>query len=545
MVGCGSLLGGACGSSSKDPPAAEGCEPGSTFCSERQVWLCDDGTPSLIESCSDDEECREEGDEASCRSTCFPGQATCDGDVATICDADGAGPKPGGTDCTEDGRICEQGECVDADCTPGESLCRNGDVYTCGVSGKDIALIDICMGDEICDPVLARCGLPTCEAGERDCDGARVVECSATGTGWQDTGVDCASEGEVCFEGKCEEPSCTAGTKICMDDAVYACPDGLETVLEKECDTGYHCLETPATSSAICALNDCVPGQPVCHLNLLKTCTDQGTYPQEGTECGDDVCAGGECVPVICTPFEVVCRDGEIKMCDAYGAGYMLFEECGDGFTCALLADTPECIGQACTPGETGCVGNAIGECADDGVSLVSVTDDCAGGGNVCDASNACAASAVDVAGVGEGVDPFGAEQIVGNVLDVHSNRRITALEANLNLEEPRDLRWVVGAWNGSSFDVVASLITTNNPAVSGFFSSGALDYELEAGKRYLVGVGTVLSEAYIYRDEEPWDRELSFGSLIGGNSASYGSKIDESLYTYQLYALRLTTELP
>ncbi len=546
-AGCGFLL-ASCGSSAKQHTLAPGCEPGSTFCQERQVWRCAEpgNEATLVESCSAEEECSESNGKAECKATCFPGRPTCDGDMATLCAEDGSGPEPGGEECSADGKVCEQGACVTPDCTPGELICYADDLYVCDVTAEAVALIDDCVEGEICDAELGVCDPLICETGSRACEQTRVVECNEQGTAWDVTDIDCADQGELCSEGQCEEAQCPPGAYTCMDNTAYVCPDGLGWDTLQACGGNQHCVEGAGMTSAICFYNDCLPGAPVCHMNVLKTCSQQGTYPAEGTDCGDDVCSVDACYPVICEPGETTCTDGDVYTCVMPGIDYLLTEDCASGTTCGTLAEQTICVPHACTPAEADCVGNALGECADDGLSLSSVTEDCALSGNVCDSSGTCVASTVDALGDAEDASFINNGEIIANVIDVHSSRLVTALEANLNLAQPRDLRWVIGVWNGSQYDFLVNQITTSQEG-SGFFSSGALDIELEAGNRYVLGVGLVAADGveYVYYDMPPWEAEISFGKALGGNRGFYADGYLPDYVDDYLYRIRVTTTLP
>ncbi len=555
VVGSGLLLGSCGGTSNKQPGQAgstclddcpDSCEPGRKFCHERQVWACDktgeDAT--LVESCALEQECTETDGAAQCQGACPAATPTCDGDVATLCEGDGSGPEPGGEDCSEAGQVCEQGQCVDAACVPGEKQCRNDDVMACGATGKSLTLVDDCKVEEACDPELSLCRPRLCEGGALACDQSRVKECNAAGTGWIATEVDCASQNETCFEGACQEPTCTAAAQLCQDNAVHVCEaNGVSLTLVETCQTNYHCQES-GVGFAACYVNQCVAGQPVCDGNILKTCSDDGTFPAKGDDCGDEVCQGATCKPVVCDIDESLCKDGNVYGCPEPGVVTSLLRTCPVDTSCGSLEGGVECLARPCTANATACLGNAIGTCAANGQSLGGAAVlNCAGANKVCNAKFECAASAVDTLGLAEEVELVGGGEVAGNVLEVHSNRRLTKLEMNLLLEAPRDLRWVVYEWTGAAFTARVSDITANQNG-SGFFSSGVLDYELVAGKRYLLGVSLVVGEGYVYYDGLPWDRELSFANALNSNRYPHDATIGPN-YVGTLYRMRLTTELP
>ena len=171
------------------------------------------------------------------------------------------------------------------------------------------------------------------------------------------------------------------------------------------------------------------------------------------------------------------------------------------------------------------------------------MSEDCAAGNNVCDSAGTCAASAVDPVGTAEDVTAISSGVISGNAIEVHSNRLVTEIEANLLLDQPRDLRWVIWVWNGTEFEALATQLTTNQQG-SAYFSSGAMSTTLEAGKRYVLGVGLVAGEGYLYHDLAPWDAEPSFGAALGRVQTFYPGPGGDYVQDL-LYAIRVTTELP
>ena len=555
VVGLGLALG--CGDTSKPTGTGssvcpkddcpERCEPTRKFCHERQIWECNDqgDEATIVQSCSADEQCREQGDAAACESACFAGQAICEGDVATRCRADGSGPEPGGQDCGATEQVCEQGACVEASCVPGQRLCRDGDVVLCAASGNSVSLVNDCKKDDrICHPELLICALRVCEAGQLGCDQTRVRKCNDVGTRWNETDMDCATQNQVCAAGQCKDPTCVPGAVQCIDNSLYSCNlDGLTLTLSLACDSNQHCVEINS-SEAGCYTNDCLAGFDVCHGNTLKTCNADGTFPADGTDCGDEVCEAGACLPKVCEVGKSSCKDGNVYSCPGRGVRIEISQQCPAETSCALLGTNLDCVARLCKPGAAeACVANSIGQCKADGHGLVAATKNCESSGDVCSSAGACIKTAVDTLGLAQEVEPLSNNEIVGNVIDVHSKRRLTKLEANLLLDVPRDLRWVLYEWSGTEFVALLSDITANQVG-SGFFSSAALDYDLLPGKRYLLAVTLVIGEGYVYYDTPPQERSLSFGYAVNGNRSSYAATTFLQSNT-NLYRLRVTTELP
>jgi hypothetical protein len=204
--------------------------------------------------------------------------------------------------------------------------------------------------------------------------------------------------------------------------------------------------------------------------------------------------------------------------------------------------------GPVCTSGQIACLGNQVGTCASDGLSLAAVTEDCAANGQVCDESQACSASVVDAIGVGLGVQkhPLKLGMILADLIDVDMPRVITKLEAHLDLVSEAELVWLIYEWDGAEYRLRAE-DSTMESAGDAFFGSGSLSYELQPGKRYAVGVYTVAPDSSYYTDDAPTQRTLSFGAVRGGNiSGGYdyrdGSEFQPFNYQPQL---RVTTQLP
>jgi hypothetical protein len=98
----------------------KGC-PDGTSC-----WNFNDGALHLcLVDCDANGDCREDEsyvcdsyDTCWCGdSICEAGEAVCNGDIATFCDACGSGYVDGGTDCAGLEKVCFEGECVDSNCS--------------------------------------------------------------------------------------------------------------------------------------------------------------------------------------------------------------------------------------------------------------------------------------------------------------------------------------------------------------------------------------------------------------------------------------------
>ncbi|HKY35880.1 MAG TPA: hypothetical protein VJN18_08075 [Polyangiaceae bacterium] len=480
---------GACGDTSNNPKLMPGEQPtcGADECPtacEASARFC---FKSQIWKCSAD------GKSARLVENCADGEACQETDASAACE-----------------KQCQGADCEPAPvCMPHLRECRDGDVYECDADGAELIVYDDCDETrlEVCDPATLAC--------VSTCPGAPA----------------------------CPEPSCKPGEKRCVANDVHICNEtGSTLVFSQACGYNARCIDGPPT---YCRQNSCAPGSMVCDGNVLKRCNDDGSLPDDGSDCSDQICDGASCKPKFCEPLEYICIDGDVRQCGTLGTTTFHVETCLESAPCTEIApNVLQCRALPCEAGATVCLGNAFGTCATDGQSLSQVTTNCAASNQVCNATPACAASAVDAAGVAEEVEGLGPNYFYGNVIDVSSNRLLTKLEVNLLLEAPRDLRFVVYEKKAQDFEVVCSEITANNLG-SAFFGTTALSCALEAGKRYAVGVALVVGEGYHYSDAEPHRGALSFGTALGSTSNGYSATVSFDVSASTLYQQRLTTELP
>jgi hypothetical protein len=529
------------------------CAPGSIFCGEGQILGCNESgtSSSAVETCGPTQYCVPQGEAAECSDTvCTPDATLCVEDKATVCKADGSGPKPDGQDCAANGMICQDGQCSDQTCEPGQKLCDHGDVYICVGGGAKAVLFTECSADEICDPELAACRKTVCEPGKLGCDAARVVSCNDLGTGWDQSGTDCASSNQTCVSGSCATQTCVASSTFCKGGNVFTCDaNGVSSVLSEKCNPAfYHCATYYySPNTAYCASNSCTPGTQVCNGNTLTKCNADGSgYEPGGTACGaDKVCTASGCVPKICEPYANFCKGGDVHYCHYSGLISSLERDCGADARCLDTDGGVRCVPYDCTPGFKACIGNQVGTCADDGAALASVKQDCSATEEVCTTSSACDAQAVDTLGSTDELDSYVEGVAIGDAIDVQSNRELTQLEANIVLAGSRDLRWVIFELVGNNY-VVRYDKLIENQAGRGYFSSGPISYALKAGRRYLLGV-TVDGGGFVpYYDTAPWQPQISFGKIVGGLATQYSASLYAGyLDTSRTFTIRTTTSLP
>jgi hypothetical protein len=80
------------------------------------------------------------------------------------------------------GEWCRGGGCVRTTCVPGEGTCDGFDVRLCEADGQDWGPPTACPEGERC--TLGVCQPVVCEPGETRCEDLRVAECNPAGTGW-------------------------------------------------------------------------------------------------------------------------------------------------------------------------------------------------------------------------------------------------------------------------------------------------------------------------------------------------------------------------
>jgi hypothetical protein len=140
---------------------------------------------------------------------------------------------------------------------------------------------------------------------------------------------------------------------------------------------------------------------------------------------------------------------------------------------------------------------------------------------------------------------------VIGNVVDVRSDRRLLELEANLVIPAAAELHWLVLEQRGKFIFEVRFEQVTTTASGSGFFSSGPLDFTLQAGKHYALAVYIETgSDVSAYKTTDPSLPSPSFGrarACIHGSR--YGEDgLDATFFNGVIgcqWDMRATTELP
>jgi hypothetical protein len=473
----------------------------------------------------------------------------CVGNLATACEPDGSGPKPGGTDCAKAKQSCFAGQCRDPLCTSGQKLCDNGSLYLCADDGTSRALVTACSSGQVCDAKQGACLPKICEPGKMGCDSTRVVTCNDFGSGWVQTGTDCATKQNVCVSGSCVASVCAPSTKFCKGNEIYYCSsDGTSQTKYATCASYEHCAE--GANYAYCQSLLCTPGQAFCNGNVLTTCNADGTdWAPGGQDCSltSSVCINAQCKAALCVPGELFCKNGSVQQCND-GLSYSQSQFCVQGTYCLKHGNGTDCVPTPCQPDTDACVADKLGHCASDGMSVASTTD-CVAQSKVCTLAG-CAAAAVDTVAAAAQIGSASAGEMRGNIILVHTARKLTQIEADLSLPQPRALKWLV--YEGTNADLNGEFDLrfqkTTSGSGTGLQASGPISFELEAGKSYYIGVSaTDGSFAYYYDDSPTVALSLSFSHVIGAyDEFGFGSSFD---YVNQgissAYHQRLTTTLP
>lgn len=437
---------------------------------------------------------------------------------------------------------CSGADCLGARCMPGQRVCRDGDVYLCATNGIALEPFQSCGGNDICDPDTRACVLRVCSPGALGCHGRRVTQCNELGTVARDTTTDCGASDQICYQGQCRDGVCQPGDTSCIGNELYHCADdGSSNDLFQECGDDFHCVHVPPGAAA-CIRKDCTPNVPYCVGNSTVGCDEFGIHSPVKTDCGELTCYEGACRHVDCMNWNATCLDGNVVTCNFAGVGTQVLAYCPALTTCGTLFGSVNCVERPCAVGGAGCIANVLGVCGDDQVSLSSITEDCAAGGKVCDGGGACSTLATDTMGESNNTGALGS-QPVGEVVDVYSERRLTQLEAELQLDVAQDLVWSIAEGDMDDVFHVVATDTTHAQTGDGFYASAALSYVLQAGHRYHFSVrGLPETQASLHCGHGV-GTPFSFGVPMGSIELAEDGTL-AGIYSCET-RLRFTTQLP
>jgi hypothetical protein len=245
------------------------------------------------------------------------------------------------SNCSDD-QLCQQGLCVEAECTSKKPCPNKGDLCINGKCKQDPCKTIQCATDEICRPTDGKCIQPcagvTCSNGQFCKDGKCVADpCAATPC---KAGEVCDSTTDpanpTCVKNPCDAVTCKNGRVCnqqgqCVDDPCkrMKCPD----------PTSQQCVAGQCVDRKACKVDSDCPGAQIC---LNDRCNDPNCYDTKGT----NACTKGEyCLSAKCTADP--CKDSNgLNKC-AGGE----FCRRSDG-QCAKPCDKVQCkAGEQCVDG--------------------------------------------------------------------------------------------------------------------------------------------------------------------------------------------------
>jgi hypothetical protein len=156
---------------------------------------------------------------------CQPNAASCEGNVAKVCNTVGSG-FASQLDCGTQAMVCVGGQCLDLVCEPSKDFCVDNDTAAhCAVDGMS-ATSQECPAQQSCAGGVC---LPwVCSPGVPMCLGEVATECDAAGLGPLPIGFDCQLAGMVCHLGVCVSCAPKCDDAVCGDDgcggSCGACP---------------------------------------------------------------------------------------------------------------------------------------------------------------------------------------------------------------------------------------------------------------------------------------------------------------------------------
>lgn len=311
---------------------AQICTPETSTCTGDVRVDCDaTGLQETVVPCSDLPVCAESTLGCACEvDTCVPRQCTpgalrCAGNGAQTCN-------PAGTawsaivDCPT-GQGCIEGTCLPPVCSAGTAACSGDVQLTCRSAGTGYDSVNCADSGQRCDPATNACAARICAPNSQVCaTGTEVVlVCDAAGA--TVTPTACGA-GQICTAGACVAQTCTPSARACVEGVPSVCsPRGDRWVAQTACGGGQTCV------SGTCVDQVCSPGTRRCVGELSRVCNAGGTS-ESSTNCAltAQYCDAGQCVARVCTPGDAAtCIDGNVRQCDARGAGYTLVETCENG----------------------------------------------------------------------------------------------------------------------------------------------------------------------------------------------------------------------
>ena len=353
------------------------CTAGESHCDGLDIVKCnDDGSAEEVtETCTDTQYC----EDGKCHEqVCLPGQTACVDNLLLTCGPFGSEVIET-VDCEDDEKVCYEGACMEQVCEPDSTWCH--DDFTAAACLEDgmASTTAPCGAEHYCEE--GACKPQVCDPGSVFCDGEVYKVCNDKGSAIQYE-EDCAEKNQHCFNGSCIDTECPPNQEFCEDDTTKAlCADDGMSSTPEACPAGHYCAEGDATVQ--CLPWVCTPAQAFCEDNTAKVCNSKGSAIINEIACGDNVCVGGACKPVICDANTSACAGKKVMQCDATGTVEQELEVCGDDQYCEEAGNNAQCKDQVCEPGEKFCDGSKVMLCNGNG-SDSSEDKDCADGQQGC-----------------------------------------------------------------------------------------------------------------------------------------------------------------
>ena len=374
---------------------------------------------------------------------CEPGTAECDGDTATICEADVSNDPTNCGKCrvTCASEFCSGGTCTSVDCPSGFADCNQEEADRCET---DLTTVTDCGSCETrCSDVhgepscTSRGCRIACDDGYDDCDEDVETGCetrlATDAAHCGSCGNECTNEngGTRCVEGECS-PRCDGGFGDCDGDPANGCETDLTTSLANCGACGERCA--PPHADGVCEEGVCTArcdtGFDDCNGDVVDGCESDLGDPDTCGSCtnhcgangGTASCGKGGTCDIVCDDDRADCANGLEDGCETNSAVSTL--HCGVcDRACPTTMGTPACRAGVC--GFSTCV-DPYRECApDDGVACeTNVTTDlahCGACGNPCyfpNGSAACRAGVCALTGCSAGYadcsNALGCETLLG-----------------------------------------------------------------------------------------------------------------------------------
>jgi hypothetical protein len=341
----------ACNAAGGDAPCCLDvpCEPGELRCNSHELQRCraDQSDLDLVASCATAALCAASidnclGDAGACECVaagCEPGQTRCEGNTLRRCNAEQTGFEF--VEACSSPELCELGRsrlplsCQPSACAAGAFDCTaEGVLRSCKPDRTGFDDVRPCPGGPaFCNVAQGVCTPAPCEPGQRACDGADVVACRENQTGFDPTGLSCATADLCSTDGSgvvsCLPPACPVDAVRCAGSQLQRCNAG-RTDFESD---GPACPRDDLCSAEREGCDFCVPSRRECTFDLRfsRTCAADGDSFGPSTSCPLGCIANtGACQT--CNVGSYVCQNGFLSRCD-------------DGFSFAPLFRGSDCSG--------------------------------------------------------------------------------------------------------------------------------------------------------------------------------------------------------